>query len=85
MTPGCSKAPARRDSIVTRVAAALDAPVPLVSIVDEDRQYLKSCVGVAEPFASTREMELSHSYCDESGSAGLRPSTARVETPQVEF
>lgn len=49
---------------LTRVAAgALDAPVALVSIVDEDRQFLKSCVGVAEPFASSREMALSHSYC----------------------
>ena len=49
---------------LTRVAAgALNAPVALVSIVDEDRQFLKSCVGVAEPWASTREMPLSHSYC----------------------
>lgn len=49
---------------LTRVAAsALDAPVALVSIVDRDRQFLKSCVGVAEPWASRREMPLSHSYC----------------------
>lgn len=49
---------------LTRVAArALNAPVALVTIVDDDRQFLKSCVGVSEPWASTREMELSHSYC----------------------
>lgn len=49
---------------LTRVAArALNAPVALVSIVDQDRQFLKSCVGVAEPWASRREMPLSHSYC----------------------
>ncbi len=49
---------------LTRVAAkALNAPVALVSIVDEERQFLKSCVGVAEPWASSREMPLSHSYC----------------------
>ncbi len=49
---------------LTRVAAtALNAPIALVSIVDEDRQFLKSCVGVAEPWASRREMPLSHSYC----------------------
>lgn len=49
---------------LTRVAAgALNAPVALVSIVDEERQLLKGCVGVAEPWASSREMPLSHSYC----------------------
>jgi GAF domain-containing protein len=49
---------------LTRVAArGLNAPIALVSIVDEDRQFLKSCVGVAEPWASRREMPLSHSYC----------------------
>jgi GAF domain-containing protein len=49
---------------LTRVAAAaLKAPIALVSIVDQDRQFLKSCVGVAEPWASRREMPLSHSYC----------------------
>ena len=44
-------------------ARALDAPIALISIVDEDRQFLKSCVGVAEPWASRREMPLSHSIC----------------------
>lgn len=49
---------------LTRVAAtALNAPIAFVSVVDQDRQFLKSCVGVAEPWASRREMPLSHSYC----------------------
>lgn len=49
---------------LSRVAAgALNAPVALVSIVDEERQLLKGCVGVAEPWATSREMPLSHSYC----------------------
>jgi hypothetical protein len=49
---------------LTRVAArALDAPVAMLTVVDEDRQYLKSCVGLAEPWASKREMPLSHSFC----------------------
>ncbi|HEV2773273.1 MAG TPA: GAF domain-containing protein [Thermoleophilaceae bacterium] len=57
-------APEPRFDRLTRVAArGLNAPVALVSIVDEDRQFLKSCVGVAEPWASRREMPLSHSYC----------------------
>ena len=41
----------------------LNAPVALVSLVDEDRQFFKSCVGVAEPWASERETPLSHSFC----------------------
>ena len=48
----------------TRLAAeVLNAPVALVSLIDEDRQFLKSCVGVEEPAASERETPLSHSFC----------------------
>ena len=40
---------------LTRVACrVLHAPVGLVSLVDHDRQFFKSCVGLPEPFASTR-------------------------------
>ena len=53
----------RFDRLARIAARALNAPVALVSIVDADRQFLKSCVGVAEPWASRREMPLSHSYC----------------------
>ena len=41
----------------------LNAPVALVSLVDEDRQFLKSCVGVDETAAGERETPLSHSFC----------------------
>jgi GAF domain-containing protein len=41
----------------------LNAPVALVSLIDEDRQFLKSFIGVEEPWASTRETPLSHSFC----------------------
>ena len=44
-------------------AEVLNAPVALVSLVDEDRQLLKGCVGVDEPAASERETPLSHSFC----------------------
>ncbi len=39
--------------------------VSLVSLVEEDRdrQYFKSQVGLAEPYASTRQTPLSHSFC----------------------
>jgi signal transduction histidine kinase len=49
---------------LTRLASTiLDAPVALVSLVDEDRQFFKSCVGLPEPWASRRETPLSHSFC----------------------
>jgi GAF domain-containing protein len=44
-------------------AQVLNAPVALVSLVDADRQFFKSCLGVPEPWASQRETPLSHSFC----------------------
>lgn len=41
----------------------MGAPVALLTIVAEDRQFLKSAFGLAEPWASQREMSLSHSFC----------------------
>ena len=51
------------DRHVRLAAELLNAPVALVSLVDEDRQFLKSCIGVEEPVASERETPLSHSFC----------------------
>ena len=49
---------------LTRLAARLlHAPVALVSLVAEDRQFFKSCIGLPEPWASSRETGLSHSFC----------------------
>ncbi len=46
------------------VLTAQGTPVALVSLVDADRQFFKSCVGdVAEELASTRQTPLSHSFC----------------------
>lgn len=48
----------------TRLATTiLEVPVALVSLVDRDRQFFKSCVGLSEPWASARETPLSHSFC----------------------
>jgi GAF domain-containing protein len=41
----------------------LNAPVALVSLVDADRQFFKSCLGLPEPWASEREAPLTHSFC----------------------
>ncbi|HEX8646406.1 MAG TPA: GAF domain-containing protein [Thermoleophilaceae bacterium] len=47
-----------------RIASeALDAPVALVSLVDEERQFFKSCLGLPEPWQSRRGSPLSHSFC----------------------
>ena len=39
----------------------LNAPIALVSLIDEDRQFLKSAIGVEEP--GERATPLSHSFC----------------------
>jgi GAF domain-containing protein len=44
-------------------AEVLNAPVALVSLIDADRQFFKSGIGVGEPWASARESPLSHSFC----------------------
>lgn len=49
---------------LTRLASKIvNAPVSLVSLVDVDRQFFKSFVGLPEPWASERETPLSHSFC----------------------
>ena len=47
-----------------RIASeALGAPVALVSLVDADRQFFKSCIGLPEPWLTRRESPLTHSFC----------------------
>jgi signal transduction histidine kinase len=56
---------------LTRLAAhALGIPVALVSLVEEDRQFFKSCIGLAEPWASERGTPLSHSFCQHAVASG---------------
>jgi signal transduction histidine kinase len=48
----------------TRLASTiLKTPVALVSLVDRDRQFFKSSIGLQEPWASDRQTPLSHSFC----------------------
>ena len=58
------------DRHVRLAAEVLNAPVALVSLIDEDRQFLKSCIGVEEPWASRRETPLSHSFCQHTVAQG---------------
>ncbi len=39
------------------------SPVALVSLVDRDRQFFKSVVGLPEPWITCRQTPLSHSFC----------------------
>src|SRR5262245_54579556 len=49
---------------LTRLAATiLRTPVALIALVDADRQFFKSCVGLPEPWASMRQTPLSHCFC----------------------
>lgn len=48
----------------TRLAArTLQAPICLLSAVDDKRQFFKSAVGLHEPWASARETDLLLSFC----------------------
>ena len=51
------------DRLARLAAQVLNAPGALVSLVDADRQFFKSCLGLPEPWASQRGTPLSHSVC----------------------
>jgi GAF domain-containing protein len=51
------------DRLARLASKVLNAPVALVSLVDADRQFFKSCLGLPEPWASQRGTPLSHSFC----------------------
>jgi GAF domain-containing protein len=51
------------DRLARLAAHVLNAPVALVSLVDADRQFFKSCLGLPEPWASERQSPLTHSFC----------------------
>jgi signal transduction histidine kinase len=51
------------DRLTWLAARITHAPVALVSLIDADRQFFKSCLGLPEPWLSRRETPLSHSFC----------------------
>jgi signal transduction histidine kinase len=59
------------DRLTRLIARILQTPIALVSLVDQDRQFFKSQVGLAEPYATTRETPLSHSFCQYVVGTGL--------------
>jgi PAS domain S-box-containing protein len=56
---------------LTRLAAKLlSAPVSLVSLVDERRQFFKAAHGLGGPVGQARETALSHSFCQHVVTSG---------------
>jgi GAF domain-containing protein len=51
------------DRLAGLAARILNAPVALVSAIDRDRQFFKSCLGLPEPWATRRQSPLTHSFC----------------------
>ena len=51
------------DRLAELVCDSLTVPVAMVSLIDDTRQFFKSCIGLPEPLNSRRETELTHSIC----------------------
>jgi two-component system cell cycle sensor histidine kinase/response regulator CckA len=57
----------RLTGIATRV---LGLPISLISLIDADRQVLKSSRGLPEPWRSRGELPLTHSFCQQVVASG---------------
>ncbi|MGK0188563.1 MAG: PAS domain S-box-containing protein [Verrucomicrobiales bacterium] len=58
---------------LTRIACrALGAPVAIITLVDDHRQFFMSSHGLPEPYASARETPLTHSFCQHVVNSGER-------------
>ena len=51
------------DQLTALACGLIGTPISLISLVTADRQFLKSSLGLPEPWNSRRETPLSHSYC----------------------
>ncbi len=51
------------DRLTSLACRVLNTPVSLITLVDKNRQFIKSQVGWPESLASLREIPLSHSFC----------------------
>jgi signal transduction histidine kinase len=51
------------DRLARLTTRTLGVPVALVSLVDRDRQFFKSCVGLPPPWCDTRQTPLTYSFC----------------------
>jgi hypothetical protein len=51
------------DRLTRMASTVIGAPTSLVSLVDRDRQFFSSSVGLREDLVEARETPLSHSFC----------------------
>lgn len=51
------------DRLARLAARLLQTPIALVTLVDANRQFFKSCIGLPEPWSRWRETPLAHSFC----------------------
>ena len=51
------------DRLAHFTSQLLDVPVVLMSIVDRQRQFFKAQVGLAVPLNTTRQLPITHSFC----------------------
>lgn len=51
------------DRLARLAQRLLRAPVALVTLIDRDRQFFTSAVGLSEPLASARQTSLEYSFC----------------------
>ncbi len=58
------------DRLTRLVSRFLTAPVSLVSLVTEDRQFFKSAIGLEGPVCDARQTPLSHSFCQHVVTSG---------------
>ena len=58
------------DRLTRLVCRLLGVPVALVSLVENDRQFFKSALGLPEPWDLRRETPLSHSFCQHVVASG---------------
>jgi formate hydrogenlyase transcriptional activator len=58
------------DRLTRMATTVLRVPVALVTLVDRERQFFKSQVGLAEPYASLRQSPLTHSFCKHAVGSG---------------
>ncbi|QSQ26120.1 GAF domain-containing protein [Pyxidicoccus parkwayensis] len=51
------------DRLTRLTTRALHVPVSLVTLLDKDRQFFKSCSGLPPPWCDVRQTPLTHSFC----------------------
>lgn len=58
------------DRLTQLAAQLLEAPIALLTLIDTDRQFLLSAVGLPEPFCSDRQTSLDYSICQHAVVSG---------------